>query len=169
MLSPKLFYNKSKAPKIVKRMASNSTVPEKASRGSRGGRGQGRGWGGSTSGLNNSVLPPKKRSNPLIDPFVGKPAAFKAPRKSERKQREDEEEEKRKKAEEARKREEKAIEEMEKERVDRQKHRLIELVWSREMLYNKAHPDYCDSIKMKLAWNAVTTELNERSSKFIDS
>ena len=169
MLSAKLFYNKaiSKSSKMSSRGSKQKTL---GTRGRGRGKGTGKGRGGSASvdKQSNATLPPKKRSNPDLEPFLGRPAAFKVPRQVV--QRNDDELRRQKAAKDAekeRKKQEAAILEMAKERESRQKHKLIAEIRSRELLYNRGNADYFDNNKTKLAWNAISVALDEPDSMFI--
>ena len=55
---------------------------------------------------------------------------------------------------------------LENERVELQKARLIPLLRARPYMYDKDDPGHYNNLKLKLAWNEITTELGETDGKY---
>ena len=55
---------------------------------------------------------------------------------------------------------------LENERVELQKARLIPLVRGRPYMYDKDDPGHYNNLKLKLAWNEITTELGETDGNY---
>ena len=55
---------------------------------------------------------------------------------------------------------------LENERVELQKARLIPLVRGRPYMFDKDDPGHYNNLKLKLAWNEITTELGESDGKY---